>query len=65
MKTIELHRASLDDSSGESEYRELGKVLINPVYFECAWDHLVRVKDFTIRVMETAEEIKQCLTCIE
>lgn len=59
---IELHRASVDDTSGEAEYKDIGTVIINPAYFVSAWDHLVRMTDFTIRVVETVDEIKQRMT---
>lgn len=65
MAWIELHGATEDWSSGEREYRERGKIYINPDRTDAFYDHTVLATGNKIRVMETAEEIKQCLTCEE
>lgn len=65
MRMIELHGATYDDSSGEREYKELGKVWVNPDNVDFVYDHTVVVQERKLRVMETGEEIVKCLTCEE
>ena len=65
MKLVELHGATYDESSGDREYKERGRVWINPDRIECVYDHTVMLRENKIRVMETGEEIIKCLTCEE
>ena len=62
MRLVQFHGASCDDSTGERVYTDRGPVWVNPEYVTCAYDHTVMLPDSKIRVMESGEEIKQCLT---
>lgn len=63
---IMLHGATEDWASGEQEYKELGKLYVNTNHVDAFYDHTILFHEKNkLKVMETAEEIRKCLTCEE
>ena len=64
MRLVQFHGASCDDSTGERVYTDRGPV--NMSRADAYYDHTILFHDNNkLLVMETVEEIKQCLTCCQ